>query len=429
MSETLFVGLILFGLLVVFLVFKVPIAFALIGASAITLVAIGLPLEVTAQRLFTSLDSFAFLAIPFFILAGNLMGYGGISERLVGLANSLVGHYPGGLAIVSIVSCMFFAAISGSGAATVAAIGGIMIPYMVRSGYPVGFSSAINASAGGIGIIIPPSIPLVSYAVLTGTSVIELFTGGIIAGIVIGICLIVAAILISRKHNYQTGVKATWAQRGTAFLKAIPALIMPVIILGGIYSGRFTATESSVVAVVYGLVVGLFVYRGLNRENLPRIFKDSAISTAQILFLIAGATLFGWLLTNYRVPDAIATNMMNLTNNPIIILLLMNIILFVMGTFMDTVASIVIVTPILFPIAKSIGMDPVHFGIMMCTNLAVGQVTPPFGVNLFVAAGVAKAKLEVIIRELVPLLVALVVAVLLITYIEPISMFFVYLAR
>lgn len=422
-------GLLLFGILVLCLVLKVPIAFSLMSASIVVIMIAGLPLQVVAQRIFTSLDAFSFLAIPFFILAGNLMGFGGISERLVGFANSMVGHRPGGLAIVSILSCMFFAAISGSGAATVAAIGGIMIPYMVKSGYDTGFSAAVNASAGGIGIIIPPSIPFVSYAVLTGTSVAELFLGGITSGILIGVCLIIAAILVSKKRGYKLGEKANWGERGKAFVEAIPALIMPLIILGGIYSGRFTATESSVVAVVYGLIVGIFVYRGLNKENLPKIFMDSAVSTAQILLLIAGATLFGWILTNYRVPDSIATALMNVTDNPIIILLMMNLLLLFMGTFMDTVASIVIVTPILHPVAMAIGMDSVHFGIMMCSNLAIGQITPPFGVNLFVAAGVAKVKLETIIKELVPMLVAMIVAVLLITYIEPISMFFVQMYR
>lgn len=427
--DTLTIGLLLFGLLTLLLLLKVPIAFALIGSSVLTLLIAGLPLQLAAQRIFTSLDSFSFLAIPFFILAGNLMGYGGISDRLVGFANAMVGHFPGGLAIVSIVSCMFFAAISGSGAATVAAIGGIMIPYMVRSGYSVGFSSAVNASAGGIGIIIPPSIPFVSYAVLTGTSVAELFLGGITAGIVIGLCLILAAVFISKKRGYKSGHKASWFERAKAFVSAIPALIMPVIILGGIYTGRFTATESSVVAVVYGLLVGVFVYRGLNAKNLPKIFMDSAVSTAQILLLIAGATLFGWILTNYRVPDAIANGLVGVTSNPFAILLLMNVLLLFMGTFMDTVASIVIVTPILYPVAIAIGMDPVHFGIMMCANLAIGQITPPFGVNLFVAAGVAKTKIENIIKELLPMLAAMVVAVLLITYVKPISMFFVELAR
>lgn len=422
-------GLLLFGILVLCLVLKVPIAFSLMSASIVVIMIAGLPLQVVAQRIFTSLDAFSFLAIPFFILAGNLMGFGGISERLVGFANSMVGHRPGGLAIVSILSCMFFAAISGSGAATVAAIGGIMIPYMVKSGYDTGFSAAVNASAGGIGIIIPPSIPFVSYAVLTGTSVAELFLGGITSGILIGVCLIIAAILVSKKRGYKLGEKANGGERGKAFVEAIPALIMPLIILGGIYSGRFTATESSVVAVVYGLIVGIFVYRGLNKENLPKIFMDSAVSTAQILLLIAGATLFGWILTNYRVPDSIATALMNVTDNPIIILLMMNLLLLFMGTFMDTVASIVIVTPILHPVAMAIGMDSVHFGIMMCSNLAIGQITPPFGVNLFVAAGVAKVKLETIIKELVPMLVAMIVAVLLITYIEPISMFFVQMYR
>ncbi|MDO5016623.1 MAG: TRAP transporter large permease [Eubacteriales bacterium] len=429
MTLTATVGILLFVLLIIFLLLKIPVAYSLIGASLITILVIGLPLEVGPQRLFTSLDSFSFLAIPFFILAGNLMGAGGISQKLVNFANSLVGHLPGGLAIVTVISCMFFAAISGSGAATVAAVGGVLIPHMIESGYSPGFSAAVNASAGGIGIIIPPSIPFVSYAVLTGASVTELFTGGISAGIVIGLCLIIAVVMVSKKRGYSTGRKYSGRERLKAFVEAIPALLMPLIILGGIYSGKFNATESAVVAVVYSLIVGIFVYRTLTPKKIWVVFKESAVSTAQILMLVAGATLFGWLLTNYRVATAIAEGVLSLTTSPILLLLLMNLILLLMGTFMDTVASIVIVTPIMYPIATQIGMDPVHFGIMMCANLAIGQITPPFGVNLFVAAGIGKTKLEAIIKELLPLFLAIVIAVLMITYIEPISMFLVHLMR
>lgn len=422
MSETFLAGILLFGILAFLILIKMPISISLMSASLVTILVMGIPIQIAGQRIITALDSTSFLAIPFFILAGSLMGEGGISDRLIHFANSLVGHKRGGLAIVSILSCMFFAAISGSGAATVAAVGAIMIPYMAKSGYGLEFSAAVNASAGGIGIIIPPSIPFISYAILTGSSVGELFTGGITAGLVIGLCLIVAVLIMAKKRAFKALEKASGKERWDAFFHAIPALLMPVIILGGIYSGTFTATESSVVAVVYAILVGFFIYRGLDKEKFFKIFEKSAVSSAQILFLIANATLFGWLLTRFRVADALVSSIISLTTNPLIILILINLILLFMGTFMDTVASIVIVTPILYPIAMKIGLDPVHFGILMCSNLSIGQITPPFGVNLFVASGVVKMDFQKLIKELTPLFFAMVVAALLITFIEPISM-------
>ncbi len=419
-------ALVLFGTLIICFIVQVPIVFSLLISSLATLaLTTSIPLEVAAQRLFTATDSFAFMAIPFFILAGNLMSSGGISKRLINFANTLFGHYAGGLGIVSVVACMFFAAISGSGAATTAAIGGIMIPAMVEKKYDLGFSAALNASAGGIGVIIPPSIPFVTYAVLTGASVSKLFLAGIMPGILMGISLIVALKIISGKRGYKESVVYTWNDRWVAFKDAILALIMPVIVLGGIYSGKFTATESSVVAVVYGLVVGVFVYKDLNKENLVQIFRDSAVSTASILILIATASLFGWILTSNRIPDVIAQGFLTLSSNKYVLLFLINILLFILGTFMDTVAALIIVVPILFPIAQSIGVDPIHFGMIVCTNLSVGQITPPFGVNLFVASGVAKVKMEVIIKELLPFFLALVIAVFMVTYIPQISLFLV----
>lgn len=424
--STLQAALLLFGILFLLILLKLPIAYALLASSILTLFLSGIPLQMATQRIVASLDSFSLMAVPFFILAGSLMGAGGISDRLIAFANAMVGHLSGGLAIVSIVACMFFAAISGSGAATVAAVGGIMMPYMTKYGYDRSFSAAVNAAAGGIGIIIPPSIPFVSYAIITGASVTELFTGGITAGFLVGLCLMITVMLLSKKRAFPRLKKATWKKRGETFLKAIPALLMPFIILGGIYSGLFTAVESSVVAVVYALFVGAFLYKGLNRENIFQIFLESAKATAQILFLIANATLFAWLLTHFRIADLAAQSILSLTENPIVILLLMNLLLFFMGTFMDTVASILIVTPILYPIAMELGMDPVHLGVFMCSNLAIGQITPPFGVNLFVASGIGKTSFEDLVKELLPLILAMLMASLLITFIEPLSMFFVH---
>lgn len=422
MSDPILVAAVLFGVLTITLLLKVPVAISLLLSSTAAILFIGMPLELMPQRVFTALDSFPFMAIPFFILAGNLMGSGGISKRLVDLANSLVGDKAGGLAIVSVIACMFFAAISGSGAATTAAIGGIMIPYMVKSGYSDGFSAAVNASAGSIGVIIPPSIPFVTYGVLTETPISEMFTAGIGAGVVIGICIIVSVIWVSKKRGYQETKKYSSKEKLQAFKDAILAILMPVIMLGGIYSGQFTATESSVIAVVYGFVVGFFIYKELSLKDLKDILISSAISTASLLLLIASASVFGLILVNNRIPDLIASAILEISSNRIVLLLLINVMLLILGTFMDTTAALIIVAPIFFPVSQSIGMDPVHFGVMLCSNLAIGQITPPFGVNLFVASGTAKIKLEKIVSELWPSFAAMVAAVLMITYIEPITM-------
>lgn len=422
MSDPILVAAVLFGVLTITLLLKVPVAISLLLSSTAAILFIGMPLELMPQRVFTALDSFPFMAIPFFILAGNLMGSGGISKRLVDLANSLVGDKAGGLAIVSVIACMFFAAISGSGAATTAAIGGIMIPYMVKSGYSDGFSAAVNASAGSIGVIIPPSIPFVTYGVLTETPISEMFTAGIGAGVVIGICIIVSVIWVSKKRGYQETKKYSSKEKLQAFKDAILAILMPVIMLGGIYSGQFTATESSVIAVVYGFIVGFFIYKELSLKDLKDILISSAISTASLLLLIASASVFGLILVNNRIPDLIASAILEISSNRIVLLLLINVMLLILGTFMDTTAALIIVAPIFFPVSQSIGMDPVHFGVMLCSNLAIGQITPPFGVNLFVASGTAKIKLEKIVSELWPSFAAMVAAVLMITYIEPITM-------
>lgn len=323
--------------------------------------------------------------------------------------------------MVSIVACMFFAAISGSSAATTAAIGGIMIPAMVKHSYDVGFASAVNASAGTIGIIIPPSIPFVTYAVLTGASVGAMFLGGMIPGLLMGLSLIVIVYVISRKRGYKDEYTASWHDCWVAFKDAILAIFMPIIVIGGIYSGMFTPTEAAVVAVVYAFVIGTFVYRQLKFKVIVDVLIESAVSTAGILFLIAAASLFGWILTNNRIPDVIAKWMLSVSSNPVIILLLINVLLLVVGTFLDTVAALIILVPILFPISVQLGIDPIHFGLIICVNLAIGQVTPPFGICLFVACGVSGIKLEKIAKSVLPFILALVVDVLLVTYLPWLS--------
>ncbi|MGI6703568.1 MAG: TRAP transporter large permease [Clostridia bacterium] len=424
MSTPEMVAFVLFGSLLLLFILKVPIGFSLILSSAITLVVcVDTPLQIVPQRLFTATDSFPYMAVPFFILAGNLMSEGGISQRLVKFANSLIGHLSGGLGMVSVAACMFFAAISGSSAATTAAIGGIMIPEMVRRKYDRSFSAAINAAGGTIGVIIPPSIPFVTYGVLTGASITTLFIAGFGPGILMGLALMTVVAVISKKRGYREDKKASLKEIVVGFRESILALLMPIIVLGGIYSGYFTATEAAVIAVVYALFVGVVIYRNLNMENLPRIFANSAVSTAGVLLLIAAASVFGWILTSNNIPRMIAEGIMSVSSNKIVILLLINLLLFIVGTFLDTVAALIILVPILFPIATAIGVGAVHFGMIICVNLAVGMITPPFGACLFVACGVANIKLEQIVKNILPFIAALVIVILLVTFIEPVSMF------
>jgi C4-dicarboxylate transporter DctM subunit len=424
MSTPEMVAFVLFGSLLLLFILKVPIGFSLILSSAITLVVcVDTPLQIVPQRLFTATDSFPYMAVPFFILAGNIMSEGGISQRLVKFANSLIGHLSGGLGMVSVAACMFFAAISGSSAATTAAIGGIMIPEMVRRKYDRSFSAAINAAGGTIGVIIPPSIPFVTYGVLTGASITTLFIAGFGPGILMGLALMTVVAVISKKRGYREDKKASLKEIVVGFRESILALLMPIIVLGGIYSGYFTATEAAVIAVVYALFVGVVIYRNLNMENLPRIFANSAVSTAGVLLLIAAASVFGWILTSNNIPRMIAEGIMSVSSNKIVILLLINLLLFIVGTFLDTVAALIILVPILFPIATAIGVGAVHFGMIICVNLAVGMITPPFGACLFVACGVANIKLEQIVKNILPFIAALVIVILLVTFIEPVSMF------
>lgn len=417
------IGLIMFGILIVLFIIKVPIGYALIISSIPAILLSGMPLDIIPKRLFTACDSFAFMAVPFFILAGTLMSQGGISERLIAFANSLIGRFSGGLGLVSVVACMFFAAISGSSAATTAAIGGIMIPEMEKRGYARDFSAAINASGGTIGVIIPPSIPFVTYGILTGASVSTLFIAGFGPGICMGLALMLVIYFISKRNGYREDNKAGFREILRSFLRAVLAILMPVIVLGGIYSGKFTPTEAAVVAVVYGLVVGVFVYRNINFKSLVNILKDASVSTAQILLLICAANLFGYVLTFNRIPDMVASFVLGISTNKLVILLLIDVLLLIVGTFMDTVAALIILVPIFFPVIQQLGVNPVHFGMIICVGLAIGMITPPFGCCLFVACGVADISLEAITKKVIPFIIVLVVVLLLVTYVEPVSLF------
>nr|WP_072514112.1 TRAP transporter large permease [Ndongobacter massiliensis] len=420
MASILFLGFI------VLVVIGTPIAISLGLASMVAVwFKTAIPLVLVPQRMFTAADSFPLMAIPFFMLAGALMESGGISRRLINLANALVGHVRGGLAMVGVLTCMFFAAISGSGPATVAAVGSMMIPSMVRAGYDESFASAIMAISGSIGIVIPPSIPMVTYGVVAGASVGALFMGGFIPGILIGVGLMIYAHFVSKKRGYGVSdAKFSASALGKAFLDAIWAILMPVIILGGIYGGFFTPTEAAAVAVAYGFIVGFFVYKELKFKDLATIFVNAAVSTATVMLIIAAASVFGWILTSERIPDAVANAFISITQSPYVFMVLINILLLIVGTFMETNAAIIILAPIFLPLVQSLGINPVAFGVVMVCNLAVGMVTPPLGVNLFVACGIRKnMTIEKISGAVLPMIAINVAVILLLSFLPQLITF------
>jgi len=414
----------LFGAFAFLLLFNIPIAFCLGLAAAIGMYFMGGPdLLVIPQKMFTSINSFTLMAIPFFMLAGSLMQNGGISTRLIKMAKNVVGSMTGGLAIIAVVTSMFFAAISGSSPSTVAAMGSILIPAMIKEGYGEGFAGAVQAASGSLGVIIPPSITMITYGVVTGTSIGDLFLGGFGAGLLYGGIIIFVAYVISKIKGYKGTEKASFKEFIESFKDAIWAILMPVIILGGIYGGIFTPTEAAAVAVLYGFVIGMFVYKDLKIEDIPDVFMDSAKSTSVVMLIIATATIFGWLLNIEQIPTQIANAVLNFSTNPIIVLLLINVLLLFVGCFIETNAAIIILAPILLPLALKIGIDPIHFGVIMVVNTAMGMITPPLGVNLFVACGISKISMENISKAAIPFMLALIVATLLITFIPSISMF------
>lgn len=418
-------SLVLFGSLIILIAVGMPIALALSGATLITLFTSTdvIPIVVT-QRFFTAVDSFSLMAIPFFMMAGLLMEKGGISKRLIDLANLLLGRTYGSLAIVTIIVSAFFGALTGSSAATVAAIGGILIPAMIKHGYDEGFSLATSASSGYLGCIIPPSIPMITYGVATGASIGAMFMAGVIPGILLALGMCLYAYFLGKKNGYKgSDVKASGKEIWTAFKEAIWALLMPVIILGGIYGGIFTPTEASCVALFYGLIVSIVVYKELNLRDLPKMIKQAMVNSAMVMFIIAGAAAFGYLMTRGLIPTRVATAITSVTDNYIVFLLIVNVLLLVMGTFMETNAAIMITAPIFLPIVQAMGINVIHFGIIMIVNLAIGQITPPLGVNLFVAAGVHGGAIEKVVnKHLIRYLIISIAILLLITYIPQISL-------
>jgi len=417
------IGIILFLTFGLLLFINVPIAVSLGFAGVVGVFLMDVPLSLVADMMYASLAKFTLLSIPFFITAGVVMEKAGISKRLVHFANALVGHLPAGLAVVTVITACFFAAISGSGPATVASLGIILIPAMIKSGYSPGMSSALMSSSGAIGIIIPPSIPFVIYGVIAGVSITDLFIAGIIPGILFGVALSIVSIILAKKQDIEKMERSTFKECVLAFKDASWGLLTPVIILGGIYLGFFTPTEAAAVAVVYGLFVGVFVYREINIRNFKDILVNSAAASAVVLLVVATATIFSWVITTEGIARDASNLILRISDNPILILLMINILLLISGCFIDAISAYYIFIPILLPIIKVIGYDPLVFGVIMTVNLAIGQFTPPVGVNLYVACGISKISLKEISKSLLPFLVVSVVVLFILTYIPSIVSF------
>jgi C4-dicarboxylate transporter DctM subunit len=418
-------GITLFVVFFVYLVLGMPLAICL-GLSVITTFWYhdALPLMAVAQKLYNGLDHFALMAIPFFILASNIMSSGGVSKRLIAVCNAFVGHYSGGLAVASIVSCMFFAAISGSSPSTVVAIGGIMIPAMIASGYGEKYSVGLLGSAGSLGILIPPSIPMIVYGVATEQSVGKLFMAGVGPGLFMGSLFIITAVIYARVKGFKGGTVVPWKDRFVLLWKALPGLFMPFLILGGIYGGIFTPTEAAAVAVFFALFVGLFVYKDLKIRDIPKVFIRSAVMMAMILFIITNAMLFAFILTTEGIPSAIAAFIIKHAVTPWVFLLFVNILLYFVGDFMEPSAAILILAPLFLPIVLQLNIDPIHFGIIMTVNMEIGMITPPVGLNLFVASGISGLSLWEVFKGAAPFMIVMLTALLIITYIPIISLWF-----
>lgn len=414
----------LFGSLIVLLILSVPIAISLGLSSIISLgFTSAISIETFTQTMIQGLNSFALMAVPLFTFAGDIMAKGGISRRLLNVTELFFGRFTGGLGVVSIVTCMFFAAISGTGSATVAAIGLIMIPEMVKKGYEKSFAGSLVSTAGTIGVIIPPSVCMVVYAVAAGVSVTGMFMAGILPGLLVGVVLIIYTIIVSNKKGY-TGIdkKYTLKEAIIIIIDAIPALLVPVIILGGIYKGIFTPTEAAAIAALYGTLVSMFIYKEVKFKDLKGIIYNSCLICATVLIIIGISKGFGSILTITQAPVIIAEFILGITNNKILILILINIFLFVIGTFMETNASIVILTPILLPVVNELGINPVHFGIIMILNLSIGFITPPLGANLFMACQVSDIDFDDIVKSIIPWIAVMVVVLMIVTFTPQISL-------
>lgn len=425
MDTATLAALIMFSGTIFFLVIGTPISVS-IGISSFAAMLSILPYQgaivTSAQRIFVGLDSFALLAIPFFILAGNIMNSGGIAIRLVNLSKTVSSCFPGSLAQTNVVSNMLFGSISGSGVASAAAVGSIMAPIQEKEGYELKYSTAVNIASAPTGMLIPPSNTIIVYATIAGSvSVSALFMAGYIPGILWGIAVMLVAGYMAKKRGYITKHRITHKERFRIFIEALPSLSLVVIVIGGILAGIFTATESSAIAVVYALILSL-CYRTLDLKKLPKIFLDTAKMSAIVIFMLATSSIMSWVMAFTQIPNTIADGLLSLTNNPILILLIINIILLFVGTFMDPTPAVLIFTPIFLPICTNLGMSPIQFGIVLVFNLSLGTITPPVGPILFTGCKVTNVSIESVIKTLSPYFIAIFLVLMLVTYIPAISM-------
>ena len=409
---------VLFGTLFVLLLLNIPIAVCLTLSCALAMGVGGLDsnLVVLPQKMFTAMDSFPFMAVPFFMLAGGIMESGGISKRLIEFAKALIGWVPGGLSVITVVSSGFFGALSGSNAATVAAIGGTMIPAMEDEGYDKEYACAVAASAGTLGVVVPPSTPMITFGVVSGVSIGTLFIAGFVPAILMIVTLSLVMIIKARGLGYGT-IPFSFRVLFRSFFRSILAILMPVIILGGIYGGIFTPTESAAVAIVYALIVSMLIYREISWKDFPRMIISAGRSTAVVMFVIAASGAFSWLLVYERIPNSIAAAILSVVNNKYAILLILNLLLLVLGVFLETNAIILMITPMILPIASQIGVSYLEIGLIMVVNTSVGMLTPPMALNILIAAGIGNRSIEAVSKKVIPFLIVLIMDILIITYV------------
>lgn len=416
-------ALIIFVLLLALMLTGMPISISL-GLTVLTFLftMTSVPIESVALKIFTGIEKFEIMAIPFFILAGNFLTHGGVARRMINFASSMVGHWHGGLALAGVMACALFAAVSGSSPATVVAIGSIILPAMVKQGYPRGFGAGVITTSGALGILIPPSIVMVMYSVSTNTSVGKLFMAGVIPGMMLAMLLGLTTWFLARKNNYPRMQKASWTERFATFKKSAWGLLLIVIVMGGIYSGAFTPTEAAAMAAVYAFIIAVFVYKDLKLKQVGKVLLDSAAMSAMLLYIITNAVLFSFLMTSENIPQAMAEWITGKGLGVVSFLLVVNVLLLLAGNVMEPSSIVLIMAPILFPVAMKLGIDPVHFGILIVVNMEVGMCHPPVGLNLYVASGITKMGISELTVAVMPWLLTMLGFLVLITYVPQISL-------
>ena len=415
--------LIIFTLLIVLMLTGMPISISL-GLTVLTFffTMTDIPIESVALKLFTGIEKFEIMAIPFFILAGNFLTHGGVARRMINFATAMVGHWHGGLGLAGVMACALFAAVSGSSPATVVAIGSILLPAMVKAGFPARFGAGVITTSGALGILIPPSIVMVMYSVATNTSVGQLFMAGVVPGLMLAGLLGLTTWYRARKYNYPRLAKASWGQRVKALRESVWGLLLIVVVIGGIYSGIFTPTEAAAMSAVYAFIVAVFVYKDMTLKQVPKVLLDSASMSAMLLYIITNAVLFSFLMTSENIPQSMASWLLDMGLGPISFLLMVNILLLLAGNVMEPSSIVLIFAPILFPVAQSLGIDPVHFGILITVNMEVGMCHPPVGLNLYVASGITKMGITELTKAVWPWLLTMIVFLGIVTYIPAVSL-------